>query len=73
MLPKFHIKKLFLYACNYFLRQLNPFEPRYVAVKCDHEGMNPKALKEALSQWKPEEIRDVKTGVPKVRLIRKNI
>ncbi|XP_042889003.1 kynurenine/alpha-aminoadipate aminotransferase, mitochondrial-like isoform X1 [Penaeus japonicus] len=51
---------------------LNPFEPRYVAVQCDHEGMNPEALKEALSQWKPEEIRDVKTGVPKVLYINPN-
>lgn len=51
---------------------LNPFKPRYLPVQGDQEGMNPKALREALSQWKPEDIKDIEDGVPKVLYINPN-
>ncbi|XP_068230473.1 kynurenine/alpha-aminoadipate aminotransferase, mitochondrial-like [Palaemon carinicauda] len=51
---------------------LNPLKPQYLPVKCDHEGMNPSALREMLSGWNPEEIRDAENNVPKVLYINPN-
>ncbi|KAK7067538.1 hypothetical protein SK128_028277 [Halocaridina rubra] len=51
---------------------LNPYKPKYIPVKGDHEGMDPYALKEALSQWNPDDIRDLESGVPKVLYINPN-
>ncbi|XP_071512466.1 kynurenine/alpha-aminoadipate aminotransferase, mitochondrial-like isoform X3 [Panulirus ornatus] len=44
---------------------LNPYQPRYLPVTADHEGMNPEALKAVLSQWQPQDVRDAEEGVPK--------
>ncbi|XP_071512463.1 kynurenine/alpha-aminoadipate aminotransferase, mitochondrial-like isoform X2 [Panulirus ornatus] len=51
---------------------LNPYQPRYLPVTADHEGMNPEALKAVLSQWQPQDVRDAEEGVPKVLYINPN-
>lgn len=46
---------------------MNPYQVRYLGVETDAHGMRPESLAELLSKWTPEDVRNAKTGVPKVR------
>ncbi|CAG0897934.1 unnamed protein product, partial [Darwinula stevensoni] len=51
------------------LSAVNPYNPKYLPVKVDGDGMIPDSLREVLSPWKAEEIRDSDGLVPKVLYI----
>ncbi|KAK7062512.1 hypothetical protein SK128_002112 [Halocaridina rubra] len=42
-----------------------PYNPRFLPVESDADGINPEKLRVALSKWKPEQARSATHGVPK--------
>jgi len=48
------------------LAALSAYQPRLLPMAEDEHGINPQAVREVLSRWKPEECRNAETGVPKV-------
>ncbi|KAI0215056.1 Kynurenine/alpha-aminoadipate aminotransferase, mitochondrial [Lamellibrachia satsuma] len=49
--------------------QLRPLGCRWVTVDSDKFGMIPESLKQALSRWKPSDINNVKSDIPKFMYI----
>jgi kynurenine/2-aminoadipate aminotransferase len=45
---------------------LSAFRPHLLPMKEDEHGINPQAVREVLSRWKPEDWRNAESGVPKV-------
>ncbi|CAG0916910.1 unnamed protein product [Notodromas monacha] len=43
-----------------------PWQPNFLLVDSDGDGMKPEALREALSSWDPSECRKADSGVPKI-------
>ncbi|KAB7505456.1 Kynurenine/alpha-aminoadipate aminotransferase, mitochondrial, partial [Armadillidium nasatum] len=51
---------------------VGPYTPKVLAVECDDKGMIPNSLKNCLSSWDPQDIREKSEGVPKVLYLNPN-
>jgi len=48
------------------LAALTAYRPNVIPMEEDEQGINPQAVRKALSRWTPEQCRKAKSGVPKV-------